>query len=923
MNAPASLPYCPDLLHYQRRLTREVKVGNVGVGGGNPIRLQSMITSDTRDTNACVAEVLALADAGCEIVRVTAQTKLYAANLENIAREVRAAGCNVPLVADIHFKPDAALEAAKWVEKIRVNPGNFVDKKKFEVREYSDSQYAAEVERIRDQFVPLVRLCKDRGRAMRIGTNHGSLSDRIMNRYGDTPLGMVESALEFARIAREEGYHQLVFSMKASNPKVMIEAYRLLIARLAAEGPDWNYPIHLGVTEAGDGEDGRIKSAIGIGSLLADGIGDTIRVSLTEDSIHEIPVARALAAPFKEEKERSAGGCGVPPGGWGVPPRSVEGASGWGVPPQSVEGTSGWGVPPQSVEGASGWGVPPQSVEGASRSFTTDAQTIRPNWNLLLKKASTYLPHWRIPGATYAITFRLHQSLPPEILAELAQKKEALAERLKSLHTNAGSRDILPELLTLRSEIAAFQQTIVDPELHKGHGTCWLKQPEIARLVEDALKHFDGRRYELIAWSVMPNHVHVVVKPADGEDLEKIIHSWKSFTAKRANELLGRTGQFWQEEYFDHIIRDGEDYRNQVKYVLGNPRSAHVSPEWTGSCYGRAWGEVMGEGVGAGCSDNGLERDAPATNPATNPVTNPTTTPATTQVTPSAPAAPSYDPFRYERRASSVMSVCGHELGGNRTVRVFTTQDRWNAVAHKIAKLGDYKPEIVFEASGAVELDPRDEAAIAAINAAAEPRLITVRDGTGLEVIHAFRMLAFRTDPRHPILLKDTLEPPHGETELLPALLDAARNLGSLLCDGIGDAVMVRGEQAPGQSLRFAYNILQAAGTRIFKTDYVACPSCGRTLFNLQSTTQKIRAATGHLKGVRIAVMGCIVNGPGEMADADFGYVGGAPGKINLYVGKTAVKFNIPEDEAVERLIDLIREHGKWSDAPAPVPAEV
>jgi (E)-4-hydroxy-3-methylbut-2-enyl-diphosphate synthase len=597
MNSPAPLRYCPDLLHYARRATREVMVGNVGVGGHHPIRVQSMITSDTRDTPACVAEVLALAAAGCEMVRITAQTRVYAANLEHIAREVRAAGCQVPLVADIHFKPDAALEAAKWVEKVRVNPGNYADKKKFEVREYSDAQYAEELERIREEFTPLVLLCKDLGRAMRIGTNHGSLSDRIMNRYGDTPLGMCESALEFARLARENDYHNFVFSMKASNPKVMIEAYRLLVARLDAEGSDWNYPIHLGVTEAGDGEDGRIKSAIGIGSLLADGIGDTIRVSLTEDAIHEIPVAQALAAPFNE--------------------------------------------------------------------------------------------------------------------------------RAASVALRADTR------------------------------------------------------------------------------------------------------------------------------------------------------------------------------------------------------SPSYDPFSYQRRPSATLTVMGHELGGEKTVRVFTTQERWNALAHKIAGMGDFKPEIIFEKAGVLELDPRDSVALSTLNRELEPRLITVADGLDLEVIHAFRELAFRADPRHPILLKDTLHPPHGETDFLMALLPAARTIGSLLCDGIGDAVLVRGETAPGQSLRLAYNILQAAGTRIFKTDYVACPSCGRTLFNLQDTTQKIRAATGHLKGVRIAVMGCIVNGPGEMADADFGYVGGAPNKINLYVGKTAVKFNIPEAEAVERLIDLIREHGKWVPAPVPTTVEV
>src|SRR6266576_2519515 len=291
-----NLSYCSDLFLYQRRLTREVKVGNVGIGGANPIRVQSMITCDTMDTEASIRETIELAKVGCEIVRITAPTVKDARNLEHIAKGLRERGHNVPIVADIHFKPEAAMEAAKWVEKVRINPGNYADSKKFVIREYTDEQYAAELGRIRERFAPLVDLCKQRGIAMRIGTNHGSLSDRIMNRYGDTPRGMVESALEFARIARDLDYHAFVFSMKSSNPKVMVAAYRLLVARLAEEGPDWNYPIHLGVTEAGEGEDARIKSAIGIGSLLADGIGDTVRVSLTEDSIHEIPVAQALVA---------------------------------------------------------------------------------------------------------------------------------------------------------------------------------------------------------------------------------------------------------------------------------------------------------------------------------------------------------------------------------------------------------------------------------------------------------------------------------------------------------------------------------------------------------------------------------------------------------------------------------------------------
>jgi (E)-4-hydroxy-3-methylbut-2-enyl-diphosphate synthase len=590
VNDASPLRYCPDIYHYTRRRTRVVQVGRVAIGGDNPIRVQSMLTSDTRDTEACAREALGLVKAGCEIVRITAQTRVFAANLENIKTRLLDEGCNVPLVADIHFKPDAAMEAAKWVEKVRVNPGNFVDKKKFEVREYTDDQYAEELERIEEAFVPLVKLCAERNVALRIGTNHGSLSDRIMNRYGDTPRGMVESALEFARIARAQGFHNFLFSMKASNPKVMIEAYRLLIAALDAEGSDWNYPLHLGVTEAGDGEDGRIKSAIGIGSLLSDGAGDTIRVSLTEDSVYEIPVAQAL--------------------------------------------------------------VDVTAAEAARRP--------------------------------------------------------------------------LP-------------------------------------LVADA----------------------------------------------------------------------------------------------------------------ACC-----------------------------------------DPFSYKRRATAKMTVQSHALGGTETVRVFTTQAKWDALAHKLDSLGEYQPEIVIERSGALAVDPLDENTISQVNAMAEPVLVTIPDGYAHPVIASYRLLAARLQERHPILLKDTFFPSEDpQKDFTATLLTAAMNIGSLLCDGIGDAVIVQGEHGPGQSLRLAYNILQAAGTRIFKTDYVACPSCGRTLFNLQTTTQMIRAATGHLKGVRIAVMGCIVNGPGEMADADFGYVGGAPGKINLYVGKTPVKFNIPEDEAVDRLVELIREHGKWVEA--------
>jgi REP element-mobilizing transposase RayT len=485
------------------------------------------------------------------------------------------------------------------------------------------------------------------------------------------------------------------------------------------------------------------------------------------------------------------------------------------------------------------------------------------------------------------VTFRLADSLPQPVLERYRSERKRLEALLAKARERGESRSQLPRLKELLGELSGAYETIIGPELDRGYGSCLLADADCSKIVADALKHFDGDRYDLLAWCVMPNHVHVVLKVAKGSKLEDILHSWKSFTANRINDLKGLHGPVWQKESYDHLVRDGKDLRRQVRYVLENP--AKAGPEnrvWVGSAYDAA-----------GSRGDGLRQDAAAT--------------------------PSYDPFSYERRKSEVIEVMGHELGGDREVRVFTTREKWNAVAHKIAKMGDYKPEIVLEESAVTAIDPRDEGSVGEINASPEARLVTVADGLGLDPVHAFRLLAFRLDARHPILLKDTLHPPAGDVDFTDALLVASRVIGALICDGIGDAVIVQGEPAPGQSLRLSYNILQASGARIFKTDYVACPSCGRTLFNLQSTTQKIREATGHLKGVRIAIMGCIVNGPGEMADADFGYVGGAPGKINLYVGKQAVQFNIPAEEAVERLIDLIREHGKWIDAPAAEAAEV
>ena len=602
--------YCESPFFFRRRNTREVIVGDparggVTLGGSHPVVVQSMLTCDTMDTAACVQQTLDLVAVGCQIVRITAPTVKDATNLEHVVRELRARNCLVPIVADIHFKPEAAMEAAKWVEMVRINPGNYADSKKFAVKEYTDAAYAAELKRIEEKFSPLVLLCQRLGRALRIGTNHGSLSDRIMNRYGDTPLGMVESALEFARIARSHGFHNFKFSMKSSNPKVMIECYRLLVARLEQEGPDWNYPIHLGVTEAGEGEDGRIKSAIGIGSLLCDGLGDTIRVSLTEDSPREIEVCRDLLAQ-----------------------------------------------------------VPLLTVASLNRSI-------------------------------------------------------------------------------VKSEGAAPDST--------------------------------------------------------------------SFP---------------------------------------------------------------------------------------------------------------FDPFTFVRRPTPEidLGLDGVRCGGEQTVRVVVTRGTWEKVAPKIRPKDDVKPEAVYEDLNIQEIDPTIDFAVHC-----DTQLVTVKDGVKLPSIAAFRLLALRLKQagrQNPILLKDCLSFDGAEWPLPPniALLRASVVIGALLADGIGDAILVRGEAGAGQSLRLAYNILQAAGCRSFKTDYVACPSCGRTLFNLQTVTARIKDRTQHLKGVKIAIMGCIVNGPGEMADADFGYVGGAPGKINLYVGKAAVRFNIPEAEAVERLVDLIREHGKWVE-PTPLEA--
>jgi (E)-4-hydroxy-3-methylbut-2-enyl-diphosphate synthase len=672
------MSYCASRFHPIRRQTVEVKVGSVGVGGANPLRIQSMTTSDTQDVAATVKQSIALAEVGCEIVRITAPNVAAAKCLQEIRAQFSAAGfAHIPLVADIHFLPSAAMEAVEHVEKVRVNPGNYADKKKFAVKEYTDSDYDHELERLHESFSPLVKRSKELGRAMRIGTNHGSLSDRIMNRYGDTPLGMVESALEFLRIARSHDYHAIILSMKASNPKVMIQAYRLLVERMQQE--EMHYPLHLGVTEAGDGEDGRIKSAIGIGSLLLDGLGDTIRVSLTEDSVYEIPVARAIA-----DKAMSL---------WNAP-----------HPDERTLPTS----------------------DSIDPFHFSRRETIR----LELSPKCGVGPEQ-----------------PPRVIARstLAALEDSLQHLASPRLIDTPAEGLLLSVVT-KDDVTKLQNTIVRVSMPVEFFALEIGSALVPADLESLLAA--GAR-----------RVMIVRRFGAGEAA-----SLREFVA-----AVRKHGQFLALEI---------DPENFSEY-------------------------------------EGILREA----------------------------GPANLIFTLSRRTSA--KVSGHIIGAAR-------------------------------------------------------RLLEQLRKTGLNV---------------PFWIRNTRETAvQGDNSFLSKLLEASFLTGSLLCDGIGAFVSIETETDVTRATKLSYNVLQGAGARISKTEFVACPSCGRTLFDLQSTTQRIRAQTGHLKGVKIAIMGCIVNGPGEMADADFGYVGGAPGKINLYVGKNCVQYNIPQAEADARLIALIREHGKWAD---------
>jgi (E)-4-hydroxy-3-methylbut-2-enyl-diphosphate synthase len=641
-------PYCNSLTAYSRFLTREVKAGNLGIGGHNPIRLQSMTTTDTMDTHATVEQSIRMIEAGCELVRITAPSMNEAKNLENIKRELRVRGYNTPLCADIHYTPNAAELAARIVEKVRVNPGNYADKKKFEQIDYTDSAYEAELERIRQRFTPLVKICKEHGTAMRIGTNHGSLSDRILSRYGDTPLGMVESALEFLRICEDNNYYDIIISMKASNTQVMVQAYRLLVQKMIETNR--NYPLHLGVTEAGEGEDGRIKSAVGIGTLLEDGLGDTIRVSLTEEPEFEIPVAKILADRYKNRTIASAN----------------QSSAEIDLPYNPYEYEKRHS---HEVLNVGGKNVPRVIADFSAKEKIT-------------------------PAAFFACGYNYSVQLDKWNLSDLA------------------------------ADFVYAGDNVIDFEL--------------------------------------PGTLGIIYNS----------EIWKKQNQPQAYPL------FCTDEYFS-----SEKKSNKLNFVAFDHATLNSS--------------------------------------------------------------------LIPRLSSLDSSV----------VLVFDT----------------------FSENAMTDL---------------RSMFVTLE----------------QHNCKAPVIIKRNYKDLNEESFQLFSSTD----VGGLLLDGFGDGTWIKQQNcvAPKVCNSTAFGILQAARTRISKTEYISCPSCGRTLFDLQETTAKIRAVTDHLKGIKIGIMGCIVNGPGEMADADYGYVGTGPGKISLYKGKEVIKKNVPAETAVEELINLIRENGDWVEKP-------
>lgn len=712
-----------------RLLTKEVKIGDLLLGNFHPVRVQTMTTTDTMDTEGTVAQTIRCIEAGAELVRITAPSKKEAENLLNIKNELHRRGYKTPLVADIHFTPNAAEIAARIVEKVRVNPGNYVDKKKFELIEYTDADYAEEIDRIRERFTPLVSICKEYGTAMRIGTNHGSLSDRIMSRYGDTPMGMVESAMEFLRIARDEAYHNIVLSMKSSNPQVMVQAYRLLIKTMREEFGEI-YPLHLGVTEAGDGEDGRIKSAVGIGTLLEDGIGDTIRVSLTEDPELEIPVCRDLVKRYSPNPLK---------GEFADTQPSPVNDSAFSLTYQNTNGFK-----PNAHPSAPDEGMPTENT-GSSQSEVRSEAPVALSAGEGRGEVLPYSPYEYKRRETFPVS-NIGGHHVPVVIADLSKLQSISPKELESVgYTYDGASDK------------------------------WNIADTAADYVFTGNKHLDF---------ALPGTLKVVVYPATwmlAEDKEKYFPIW-----------------------------------DDSGYVTSEVRSS----------------------------------------------------------------------------LNFVMVDC------------FSDETVVNDFTHLDALANDPSVVLCLSSERKKAMPAVRRMFVELMNRGIKNPVVIIVDSK------------WQTADEH--------------------LIHYATEAGALLLDGMGDGVCfgmtaeayqhATGDQqsategrnyqqanSPEQFINnTAFSILQATRTRISKTEYISCPSCGRTLFDLQETTAKIRAVTNHLKGVKIAIMGCIVNGPGEMADADFGYVGSGVGKVTLYKGKEVVKRNVPSEVAVEELVNLLKENEAW-----------
>lgn len=813
--------YSEDNLEYKRLQTREVAIGDLLLGKPHPVRIQTMTTTDTMDTTATVAQTIRCIEAGAELVRITAPSKKEAENLRNIKNELHRRGYTTPLVADIHFTPNAAEIAARIVEKVRINPGNYVDKKKFELIEYTDKDYREEIERIGERFTPLIRICKEYGTAMRIGTNHGSLSDRIMSRYGDTPMGMVESAMEFLRIARGEAYHNIVLSMKSSNPQVMVQAYRLLVKIMQEEFGEC-YPLHLGVTEAGDGEDGRIKSAVGIGTLMEEGLGDTIRVSLTEDPELEIPVCKDIVKRYSPSPTISM---------------AVEDGA---EAPSRREGENGFGY-----------------------------QWADPLTYSLLKN--------------FALTHRAKPTQAEEVLWEILKGKQLEGFKFKRQHI-IGSH--IADFVCLDRKLVIE----IDGLIHQ--------LPENKAADTQRTEWLESKRFSVIRFSN-----------------EEVLHQTNNVLSNILFKLKDNPGTEERSDLSSPPVGGGQAVRRET-FIVNDIGGNHVPAV------------IADLSKLETITANDIQRIGYTYDSVTDKWTIGDTA------------------ADYIFTGSKIVDFA---LPG--TLKVIVTADAWKKAPDKTKYFPIYNDEEYVTAKSRSETlnfimidcfreaasDPfthldtlaKDKTAVLCLSSKNKYPMPAVRQ-VFIELIHR--------RARNPVIL---IVDSHWQTAD-EHLIHYAIEAGALLLDGMGDGVCfgmasqsyqqlsisnqqplvntsgrayLQSGTAEGFINNTAFSILQATRTRISKTEYISCPSCGRTLFDLQETTAKIRSVTAHLKGVKIAIMGCIVNGPGEMADADFGYVGSGPGKITLYKGRDVVKRNVASEVAVEELINLLKESSVWVEA--------